>query len=120
MSRPLDEQSRPRDQGRPDESARKSTSESYSTGATVEQILEEIRGYQAAGYRVMLNPALSTGQRQLGMRALLDAARSSPTPELACHAVERALFDAVFGRDREPDLRERWLEEALRRGALAA
>jgi hypothetical protein len=85
--------------------------------ASIDALLAECRSFQAAALRVMFDPRLDTSRRQVAMQRLLDRARRAQAPEFAAHAVERAAFDVIFGRDRECGFRERWLEEAVRRDA---
>ena len=60
--------------------------------------IEFLRALELAAFRMMLDPHMNTARRQRALLSLLAKARASDIPELAYRAVERAVFDCVFGR----------------------
>jgi hypothetical protein len=88
-----------------------------ATVADVEAVLAECRALRAAGYRVMFHTGLDVRGRQVAMLRLLNRARASAAPELACRAVERVVFDFVFGRPQDADLWDSLIEQVYQRDA---
>lgn len=76
-------------------------------------VIEEMRGFETAAYRVLLTNELTDAQRPAAMVALMIRARSTLAPDLYCRAVERAEHEWAEGRPPDAWYARASIEEAV-------
>ncbi len=89
--------------------------ESLSLGAR--EVIEEIRGFETAAFRLLLTNELTDGQRPSAMVALLQRARRATIPDLAIAALERAEREWAQGRPRDAWYSRAAIEDTVIRDA---
>jgi hypothetical protein len=76
------------------------------------EVIRRLRGFELRTHRVWLDAGLNVRGRQVALSTLLAEARRTPTPELACRAIERVTFAHIFGGEDDEFVRAR-LEVAI-------